>query len=118
MRLMSTRTCGFSSRKFNIGTRLWPPARIFASPLAPARIATASRRLVGAAYSNDGGFIRLLPGRPTFQDGAFRGKPSRHSGGAVRFAGRKVHRSDLHKKTIGEKPCQASAPLATAATNR
>src|SRR6266498_4040067 len=49
MRLMSTRTLGAATRKFSIGTRLWPPASTRASSLCSASSASASATLAGLA---------------------------------------------------------------------
>ena len=48
IRLMSMRQAGRTSRKFIIGTRLCPPARIFASSPRAASRATASSIVAGA----------------------------------------------------------------------
>src|SRR3989442_2320912 len=55
MRLMSTRAFGSARRSFITGSRLWPPARTFASPPKRSRIWTASSTDEGAKYSNRGG---------------------------------------------------------------
>src|SRR5919204_6799332 len=55
MRPMSTSSLGWASRSFISGSRLWPPARIFASGSSSSP--TASCRLVGAAYANLAGNI-------------------------------------------------------------
>ena len=59
MRLMSTRIDGRSRRKLSIGTRLCPPAMIFASPPPPQR---GHRHLdaVGDDVSNAAGFMRFI----------------------------------------------------------
>jgi len=49
MRLMSTRTFGAATRKFSIGTRLWPPASTRASSLCFSSSASASATLAGRA---------------------------------------------------------------------
>ena len=53
----STRSDGCTRRKFSIGTRLWPPARSFASPRWRARSDTASSTLSARAWSKGGGFM-------------------------------------------------------------
>src|SRR5919204_3926556 len=58
MRPMSTSSLGWASRSFISGSRLWPPARIFASGSSSSP--TASCRLVGAAYANLAGNIGPL----------------------------------------------------------
>src|SRR5438876_199117 len=57
MRLRSTRCAGRASRKLSSGTRLWPPASTLASSPSSASSESASSRVVGAWYSNGGGFI-------------------------------------------------------------
>src|SRR5205085_11689670 len=57
MRWGSTRCAGRASRKLSSGTRLWPPASTLASSPSSASSASASSRVVGAWYSNGGGFI-------------------------------------------------------------
>ena len=47
--LMSISISGDANRSLSIGTRLWPPARIFASPLPAWRRAMASSTVVGAS---------------------------------------------------------------------
>jgi len=42
MRLMSTRTAGSANRSLSIGIKLWPPARILASPACAFSRVTAS----------------------------------------------------------------------------
>src|SRR5215467_8400712 len=57
MRLMSTSTLGAATRKFSIGTRLWPPASTRASSLCLSSKASASATLAGLAYAKRGAFI-------------------------------------------------------------
>src|SRR3989449_124536 len=61
MRLMSTRAFGSARRSFITGSRLWPPARTFASPPKRSRIWTASSTDEGAKYSNRGGITPQPP---------------------------------------------------------
>jgi hypothetical protein len=53
----STRTDGCESRKAIVGSRLWPPAMIFASPRFSASTLTTSAGVDGATYSKFGSFI-------------------------------------------------------------
>ncbi len=53
---MSMMRAGRTNRKFSIGTRLWPPARIFASSPYSASVASTSSMVVGAEYSKAPGF--------------------------------------------------------------
>src|SRR5258708_7328318 len=46
MRLMSIRTAGWARRKFMVGTRLWPPARVL--PSSPGSAVAIVWRGVGA----------------------------------------------------------------------
>src|SRR5947208_5311361 len=59
-RLMSTRCDGRARRRLSRGTRLCPPARIFASSPCSARRATASSTEPARWYSNGGGFTPPL----------------------------------------------------------
>src|SRR5438128_1797381 len=61
MRLMSTRAFGSARRSFITGSRLWPPARTFASPPKRSRIWTASSTDECAKYSNRGGITPQPP---------------------------------------------------------
>ncbi len=57
-RLMSTSTPGRASRRFSIGTRLWPPARILASsPCCASSVDRLVERSRAATYSNGAGFM-------------------------------------------------------------
>src|SRR5262249_16095927 len=51
------RTLGAATRKFSIGTRLCPPARIRASSRCFSSRASASATLAGLAYAKRGAFI-------------------------------------------------------------
>src|SRR3954452_17396359 len=53
----SMRCGGRASRKFIIGTRLWPPARILPSSRCSPRSASTSSSARGAWYSKSAGFI-------------------------------------------------------------
>src|ERR1700730_16248965 len=55
IRPRSTSSFGWANRSFISGSRLWPPARIFAS--GSSSRSSASWRLLGAAYANLAGNI-------------------------------------------------------------